>query len=884
MAAPPWSSRQEGTPRGPAAPPRAVAQKAQPDLDLGEKLLERARLAVNDLNIEAAKASLAQGRRALLDADAHADADAGPGWGRARRLDLGLRLTSAWVLFDEVSLTAATDLLRQVREESAAEGHGDLVALCDMQLGALRGRSGDLTGALEALRQAEESRGSLATVSQVRLLINRGGLLTHLGQLEAAVTDLAEAASLAVGAELPSLAFMAVHNHGCAQHALGDLPGALRLMEQADAMDVEVDRGIARLDRARVMVEAGLVDEAHELLLGAAQEVQAHGSPHDLGEIELDLARCEIVLGQGRSAALRAGQARRRFLRRGEQGWRRIAQVVELEAARAYPETASARDRLGAALQRSAERAGDVAVRQRAALARAEALVESGRAGEARPVLQDARALTRTPHLALRLRTRYVTAQLHALEGRTSAAVRTLRRAADDLGASARQAAGLDLRTALSLHSGPLVDLDMSLALRSGSPARVLARTEVWRDVVRTIPPVRTDPDARRSEVIGRLRRAREELRQAPPGEPDRRAQRDVLAAERAVRELDWVTAAAAGNGAEHGPMSAPAIRDAVRSRGVSLLSTLTNESEVYAVLVRPDGHASLHRLGRLHAITADVRATQADLAADARLPRGNPLGSMVRRSLRQHLDTLDHTLLAPVRAAGLEATPLVVVPTPLLMPLPWGMLPSRLARATTVARSATLWARRHTHLPRAPEVTAVAGPDVPLADREVASVVRAWGVGRAVPAQESTAQVVVSALRDRDVVHLAAHGEHHSQNPLFSSLRLSDGPVFAHEMEGHRLRATHVVLSACDAGRVSVRRGEEPLGMTASVLALGVPSVVAAGSPVPDAVAHPVMSDYHARLAAGVDAATALAQASAEGDLLARSFTSYGSSWVSRE
>jgi CHAT domain-containing protein len=129
-------------------------------------------------------------------------------------------------------------------------------------------------------------------------------------------------------------------------------------------------------------------------------------------------------------------------------------------------------------------------------------------------------------------------------------------------------------------------------------------------------------------------------------------------------------------------------------------------------------------------------------------------------------------------------------------------------------------------------------------------------------------------------VVHLAAHGEHHLQNPLFSSLRVGDGPVFAHEMEGQALRATHVVLSACDAGRVSVRRGEEPLGLTASLLALGVPTVVAAGSPVPDAVAHPVMSDYHRHLAEGLDAATALARATEHADLLGASFTCYGSGW----
>ncbi|MGB7423522.1 MAG: CHAT domain-containing protein, partial [Ornithinimicrobium sp.] len=149
--------------------------------------------------------------------------------------------------------------------------------------------------------------------------------------------------------------------------------------------------------------------------------------------------------------------------------------------------------------------------------------------------------------------------------------------------------------------------------------------------------------------------------------------------------------------------------------------------------------------------------------------------------------------------------------------------------------------------------------------------------------ADESTAGGLLSAFEDADLVHVAAHGEHHTQNPLFSSLRLRDGSLFAHEMEGHRLRASLVVLSACESGRTSVRRGEEALGLTASLLALGVGSVVAAASPVPDATAHDVMGDYHRQLAAGLDSATALARSTADSDVLGASFTSFGSPWLYR-
>ncbi len=94
-----------------------------------------------------------------------------------------------------------------------------------------------------------------------------GALSAHLKEPEQARRDLAEAASLANGSDMAALRFMAVHNQGHVEYLLGNFPIALTLMERADSMDIEVDRAISRLNRARVMLEAGLVDEARDLLL-----------------------------------------------------------------------------------------------------------------------------------------------------------------------------------------------------------------------------------------------------------------------------------------------------------------------------------------------------------------------------------------------------------------------------------------------------------------------------------------------------------------------------------------------------------------------------------------------------------------------------------------
>ena len=135
-------------------------------------------------------------------------------------------------------------------------------------------------------------------------------------------------------------------------------------------------------------------------------------------------------------------------------------------------------------------------------------------------------------------------------------------------------------------------------------------------------------------------------------------------------------------------------------------------------------------------------------------------------------------------------------------------------------------------------------------------------------------------ALSDSTIVHVAAHGLHQDESPLFSSVVMGDGPVFAHEFQRTGVGAEHVVLSSCEVGRTHVRAGDEALGLTASLLATGVRSVVAAVGPVGDEDAHAVMSAYHQVLSQGLDAAEALEIASA-GNEEGRLFCAYGADWA---
>ena len=187
-----------------------------------------------------------------------------------------------------------------------------------------------------------------------------------------------------------------------------------------------------------------------------------------------------------------------------------------------------------------------------------------------------------------------------------------------------------------------------------------------------------------------------------------------------------------------------------------------------------------------------------------------------------------------------------------------------------TVAPSATFWARRSgpsSSMATGDRVVALAGPGLARATAETRDVERIWGAAaRDGDGQVSTGAQLRAALSHSTIVHVAAHGIHHEESPLFSSVVMSDGPVFAHEFQRTGVGAEHVVLSSCEVGRTHVRPGDEPLGLTASLLATGVRTVVAAVGPVGDEDAHAVMSAYHRALVQGLDAAEAL-EAASRGD-----------------
>ncbi|HEY0640653.1 MAG TPA: CHAT domain-containing protein, partial [Pseudonocardiaceae bacterium] len=159
------------------------------------------------------------------------------------------------------------------------------------------------------------------------------------------------------------------------------------------------------------------------------------------------------------------------------------------------------------------------------------------------------------------------------------------------------------------------------------------------------------------------------------------------------------------------------------------------------------------------------------------------------------------------------------------------------------------------------PVVAVAAGPTLPGAHEEAVAVAALHGVTPLTGAA-ATVDAVLAALGTADVVHLAAHGRLSADNPLFSDIRLADGPLVAYDVERLARVPGTVVLAACDTGRSAVRAGDELLGLSAMFLGRGTARLIASVLPVPDTETAPLMVALHAGLARGRSPATALAEA----------------------
>ncbi|SDP59801.1 CHAT domain-containing protein [Pedococcus dokdonensis] len=783
-----------------------------------------------------------------------------------------LLITLAWPTLALHGLDQALAMLADSRAQSDSER---LRALSWIQEAVVHVSCQDWHSALAALEKVGDGHALLTPGEDVAARINGG--LAHLSLLElgAARADLRAALEVSVEHGLVEQEFKVRHNLGCLEYYAGHLPEAIRLMREADEMTVDVGRVRAQHDLALVLLEVGLLDQARETLGRALAAARRDGHRLEEADLRLDLATTALLRDDLPTAREHLDAAVAAFRARGAGERRRSAALLRASVSLAEGVVPRGLDRTLAPwlrVERPVTPDERLAVR-----VHVESLLARGSVTDAGYAVQRLRGRARQG-FAADMHDRLLIAKVAAAEGDRPKARRVVRTAMHRLTQRQAPSQSLEIRSALALHGRRLADFDVDDALASGSATRVFEAVERWRAVSHRLPLLSAPEDERSAELVAELRLARRES--ASPGDDGTAARARAAELEWEVSRLDWSRAEQDDVGEAVAPVGHGTTRELLRARGEQALVWVAQGGEEFVVVVTPRG-SRLHHVGSAVEVAGLADRLIRDLRAHAFAATNPAMEAAVGRAVAESVAALDERLLTGLQLAH---GPVVVVPGRTLMAVPWGMLPGLAGRPVTVAPSVTRWSTplltAGPVLQRPLSVTALTGPRLARAAAESAAVVRVWEAAGAAASdhRSATAQSVRDALGSAGVVHVAAHGTHEPQSPWFSSLHMADGPVFAHELP-RPATAPHVVLSACDVGRLDPRPGDEPLGLTAALLGLGVRSVVAPVAPVSDVVAAEAMVAYHRELAGGRSASEALAATLAEHPR-AGAFCLYGTDW----
>jgi len=823
-----------------------------------EDLYERGVLLAN-------RGSYAQARRTLAIAATKA-ADAGD-------VELQARIagTTAYVLARLGDVDGGEELCLSVLERgglspaAVAQLEGQLGALA-LERGLLDDAAGWLTKSIRGLTDAP--------VRQANMRLNRTLVDMQRGRLDAVMTDLELAESSYRDAGLTDQVNLTIHNRGYALMLAGDLVSALKTMQSVrEPLDGESElwAAINELDRAEVLREAGLVTEAERSLESVSQALGHHRAPRERATADYHLAR-SLLSHDPERAAIAAAAAARRFNSIGSPGWTVRAQAILLRAKLAVGriDRAGTPVRVSRRLPPADSVAGVVdALRGHGFEPEAESLrltdalarIRRDPATRMPPVRIGSRMPLEPALLAHEVRAAHAAAL-----GKESEVRRHAARGLELLDRTQQAVGSLDLQVSAAMRASGLITSGLSSAVRSARHDVIFDWAERARLLSQPIIPVRPPPDPEVAADLAELR----VLRSAQPLGDWLASPRAALLRDRA-RERQW---SRTGAGEAHSRTSLGEVRECLGEHDVLL--TYVFDGTRLAVLVASRSRREFVQLN-WRAARAALNGLRADLDVSATIVAG-PMAAVVRAGLEERLSALSALLVTPIASFVGDARRIVLTAPGVLAGVPWMMLPALRSRVLTVAPSASRWMRDRRRPWQSPASAGfAAGPRVARGEEEVEAAASAWSDPTVLRGKRAVVGEVIDLAARVDVLHVAAHGRHTADNPLFSGLELGDGTLFGYDIDMVPELPATVVLSACEVGRSSVLWGEEALGMTRVWLHAGTRCVIAAPVIVADAVASELLAAMHSGLAAGAAPAEALAAASESTGLIAP-FQAHGS------
>jgi hypothetical protein len=770
---------------------------------------------------------------------------------------------------------AAFGLLDRVQPIAVGSDRGHL----ELQRALLHHRLGDLDRALIGNQRAlAHLDAEVDDVAIIRVHLNLAVLHAQRAELDEAGAHGIRAIELADRLGHEHLAAMAEHNLGYAFARAGDLAAALEMIESADHRFAAISeppeqRAVRSADRAEVLLKANLLNEARQEADHALETLAAGPNVTDLAETALLAARARLAAGDPNAARAAAQAAAASFEEQGRRRWLPLAEFVEVQADDADGAHCGLAER-AEHIARSLNRTRWTSEALGARVLAGRLYAQRGDHDRARRVLAAAAAARRVGPAGDRAAAYLATALLHEFTGAFAAARRSVNEGLRTLFDNQAALGALELRAHAMAHGHELAEVGARLAIRDRRPRELLARIEAARGMIALLPRAQAPDDDVLAELLAELRLVSEELRQAAgAGEARADLERRRVGLEAQIRARTR-RFRADGSSQELG------LDSAIRELGDRALVEYGNlAGQLWAVVVI-DGRATLHELGQVDALGADLDSVAFSLN---RLNRAQ--GSVAARQ----------SALATLRAAGagLEAAllpervgrsgrPVVIVPTGKLHGLAWRALPALACRDVSVSPSLLGWAvaHRRRQVRRADRTVLVAGPTLPGAASEIAALAGIHPAADVLTGDAATADDCLAAIGRATLAHIACHGAYRSDNPLFSTLTVSDGQLTLYDLERCRELPTTFVLSACSAAASLELRGGGLLGMSSALIAHGVSTAIAPLTPVADELTVDVMLRFHRAVAGGAAPTAALAATSLDpGDVdpVAAAFVALG-------
>lgn len=789
---------------------------------------------------------------------------------------LTIQLALGWACFTQGNLPAARRAVEELQAQEAAAPDGADVRIVDSPAPAIdfRVETARLESAIliecgELSHAESRLRAALEAVPAARLWSALGGVQIALGAGDRAITSFQHAIALLGPDESADLRLavennratalleggryreavdalidvrgearsidndhlwaLATHNLGAARARLGDMSRAVELFDLAaeslgKASD-SISLAHATTDRARLLLDAGLLDEAEHsaarafsLFSSLANRLQCWSTRKLQAQIATAAGDWSRAVRRAEEMAAELGgiDASDRHRRETTALLNSCSLARELESMDASEPTNTTL--IGHGDYDLDESPADVLTDVGLLLLHAEqpALARSFLDAGARPIDAD-ESLIRNLHTAV------ARAQLMRLDGDASGAARIAEAALDSVRATPLGVA--ELRSMIHRRARQLASIALAHHLSNGDGAAAIVAVEAERRILLQPEPKLSVPEA---DALAELRSVTRSL-DTPrlSGEDVERLQRRRAAIENRIialhRRAQQSMEIPGGSEAPTNGVYCCA------SEGVSWAIDLSS--------------GRTEPVGPLTEIAPVVRALRLALSAGSgstHLAGLSPLIATLQDRLAPLLNMLPHDDEA------------VLITERTLGELPWSLITD-----TPIAQLPALFLLRGSH--GAPSYTAfVAGPHLAHADREVARSAAHHSGSATITGAEAKASSVIDLFGSADLVHLAAHGTIRSDRPLYSSLELADGPLTFFDLLVERV-PDRVIFSACEVGRSA---SQSAAGLATLLLGRGASGVIASTGRVRDESAERVMVQTHEALARGDTMAQALTTA----------------------